>query len=1714
MSTTTPLALDRQITISVYLRRDMHDNGMTLEEYANSVVAGTQPILDHDEYVYQFGAVADELDLVVEWAGANNLTVVESGLGTASVKLLGTAEQYNALFDIQLEQVVDGSRTYITHSGNITIPGEINSVVQAVLGLDNSASLTHDAILDSNGPVDIENLPPSLDPNVISYPTPVDLALAYQFPRAAGTDLVQGAGTCVGIIELGGGWTTQNLTSTFTRIGQPNPTVVDVSVDGGVNDGGVDLGSSGEVMLDIYCVGAVAPAATIAMYFAPNSYQGFVDTISTAANDTVNNPSVLSISWGTVDTYWSTPARLAFDTNLQAAIVKGINTFVAIGDYGTQGISGSATYTVQYPGTSPYAISAGGTVISVNTDHTIASEIAWKSGSSYATGGGYSSIYSIPSWQAGKSFSYKTYPTGTVTSLTTRGVPDMSAMATGYQFYYGAANYTGTFLGTSAVAPLLAGMMARINSITGQRNGFINPIVYENQSAFNDITTGNNAAPAAIGYSATAGWDACTGLGSPIGTAILALFTTPTSVLTSTVAVSHVSLTKDQAMTPVAPVTASGGITPYTWSISPAISGITNLTFNTSSGVISGTPTVLHSTSSYSITVTDSSATSVSQSFTLAVTATPPPPPPSPTYSITESASTITEGQSVRFNVVTTNVTNGTTLYWINTGTTNSVDFTDSVNSGSFTISNNTATIIRTLNTDLTIEPTETIILQLFTTTIGTVVATSGVVSVVDTSPAATYSITPSTTRLIEGQSVAYRINTTAVSNGTSLYWTNDGTATLEQITVNSGTFTINSSTAIVTISSHNVGTSNGESIIFDVRTGSTSGPIVGTAPTVNVYQPIITSIDVAVRSFTTGVPVNPFTPVPAHGGYSTLTWSVNPGLPGGLTLNPLNGQISGRPTGSSAPALYTITVTDAIGQTSSRSVSFNVISNILEISPSRKEMSVGVYDHPIDPYQPVIITHQGNGTITWSITPALPPGVSFNTNTGIISGRPQVKESVATYTVTVTDQSGQSVATDVGFKIVRSSDLILSDYYNFLYDNLFDLLGTTSTGYGAVLLGRDPVLVGQPVKAIEWNQMHDDMVRCIVHQNGTSTNNLILAHTGTIADNSVPDRTWTELQFLELNPDKIANNQKATMRVNTYEVSRDQWESDWTYTTSTNTSSWTTITSNGYITSVSYTWFHPIQLHYFFNLGGNIKPELQTTSTFASVWQAWQPLIAVANTISFGKLEFNEAIANAGLYRRIISGGGQKGKTSKALMITYQIIGAVLTASIEFLADYHKKKKKKSNKKGKGKGGSNYIVRLKIISDFVTTYSTDYWGGIKAPIPQSQLMGNTLSAPAAPIPIFSFATETTSTNRTIILRNNSTQTCNISNISLTGYTTGTVSTSTMVIAPHTSNSFSLNYSGNKAGYYRGFVRILSNVNNLTLFTEINIGGVTPTHLTLTTTTNDLIVQDFIVDHAGGQYRDFIIAPFTSPQYSYELISSGLYEAGGFRVTFNPHGLPNGMHTENVQVTVLPLDTALDSVTISVPINITTNIDNHEIGHWISAKGNNKDVIGFSYGYIGGHKYITVGVGSVALSSPSLAQLRSENTFSTWQEVFRIPLGNNVADIFHVGEYQIYGPASTLSHYFGVGNALRSVCSIKDDGCGNLSIVMNTLREYADNVSIQSTLDGLVNSFYYYDETSSRQNQLENRADLVDGILTHYFAGFNYNGKVITTLVNPNLLSN
>lgn len=213
-----------------------------------------------------------------------------------------------------------------------------------------------------------------------------------------------------------------------------------------------------------------------------------------------------------------------------------------------------------------------------------------------------------------------------------------------------------------------------------------------------------------------------------------------------------------------------------------------------------------------------------------------------PTYAIAPSTTSINEGQSVTFNVTTTNVANGTVLYWTNAGTTSAADFTDSQMSGSFTIQGNAGSFMRTTTNDQITEGNETIVIQVRTgSTSGPIVATSSTVTIYDTSvpTTPTYSVAPSLTSVNEGQSVVFNITTTNVANGT-LYWTNAGTTMAGDFTdgLNAGSLAITNNSGSVTRTLTNDATTEGnETIVFQLRTGSTSGTIVAVASTVTVVD-------------------------------------------------------------------------------------------------------------------------------------------------------------------------------------------------------------------------------------------------------------------------------------------------------------------------------------------------------------------------------------------------------------------------------------------------------------------------------------------------------------------------------------------------------------------------------------------------------------------------------------------------------------------------------------------------------------------------------------------------------------------------------------------------------------------------------------------------------------------------------------------------------------
>jgi kumamolisin len=254
------------------------------------------------------------------------------------------------------------------------------------------------------------------------------------------------------------------------------------------------------------------------VYFAPNSEQGFIDAITTAVHDAVNKPSVISISWGAPESEWTAQALSAMNDAFAAAAALGVTVCCAAGDAGSsdqnpQNGTPDGKAHADFPASSPYVLACGGTRLA-----TDGSEVVWNDDpATSATGGGVSDVFDLPDWQKDAHVPPSSNPGGRVG----RGVPDVAGNASPSTGYQVRVDYLSFVVGgTSAVSPLWAGLVARMNQKLGKPVGYLNPLLYGpvvGSGAFHDIASGDNGA-----YSAGAGWDACTGWGSPDGGKLLA----------------------------------------------------------------------------------------------------------------------------------------------------------------------------------------------------------------------------------------------------------------------------------------------------------------------------------------------------------------------------------------------------------------------------------------------------------------------------------------------------------------------------------------------------------------------------------------------------------------------------------------------------------------------------------------------------------------------------------------------------------------------------------------------------------------------------------------------------------------------------------------------------------------------------------------------------------------------------------------------------------------------------------------------------------------------------------------------------------------------------------------------------------------------------------------------------------------------------------------
>jgi kumamolisin len=282
------------------------------------------------------------------------------------------------------------------------------------------------------------------------------------------------------------------------------PKVVTKSVDGATDVRHDETEFDTELALDTQIAGGLAPGATLAIYAAPHSERGFLDAIRTVLFDEELKPAILSISYGWPEGFWTDAALEIFDDLFAVAALLGVSVFCSSGDSGADDFDGKPH--VRSPASSRFAHACGGTHAEL-VDGKIVSEDAW-----HRTGGGFSTR-EAPPWQTG--IHQQADP---ATGKGGRGVPDIAAQVVpGYRIVRdGVQTAAG---GTSTVAPLWAALTARLNQELGVPLGFFAPLLYEhakNGALFRKIARGSNGV-----YHVRQGWNPCTGLGSPLGTAIL-----------------------------------------------------------------------------------------------------------------------------------------------------------------------------------------------------------------------------------------------------------------------------------------------------------------------------------------------------------------------------------------------------------------------------------------------------------------------------------------------------------------------------------------------------------------------------------------------------------------------------------------------------------------------------------------------------------------------------------------------------------------------------------------------------------------------------------------------------------------------------------------------------------------------------------------------------------------------------------------------------------------------------------------------------------------------------------------------------------------------------------------------------------------------------------------------------------------------------------------
>lgn len=493
---------DAPISVVVHVKRRTRDNFEPGS--AGDLARFAQPITRRALAAQRRRTHARAIARIVKLAAEKKLTVGRSDAVQRAVELKGTARQMAETFGAMLRIYDDGQRSFRARVGRLMVPAEIAPWTRAILGFDQRPLAP---------PVEMRAL---VGTGAGKGLWPTDMAALYGIPLDRDMSSVR-----VGIVALGGGYLASDLAAALAGMNRQQPVVVDVAVDGNGNNFGNGTMADQEIALDLQVLAALLPKARITVYFAGNTAGSLTGAIHQAVFDDVNRPQVISVSWGSAEKFWTEAGRDAMQSVLADAQRLRVAVLFAAGDELATGGLVDGKVHVWFPASSPYALGCGGTQPTLAADNaSIASEAVWNDGFS-GTGGGISDVFPVPAYQ-----SQLNLPKSVNDGAVRRGVPDVACAAASMPGYRIVVNGVESAKdGTSAATPLWAALIAMAHVERGEPISLLNSALYANAAAFRTIAQGNNRVHGK-GYDAGPGWNACTGLGVPKGSELIAALAT------------------------------------------------------------------------------------------------------------------------------------------------------------------------------------------------------------------------------------------------------------------------------------------------------------------------------------------------------------------------------------------------------------------------------------------------------------------------------------------------------------------------------------------------------------------------------------------------------------------------------------------------------------------------------------------------------------------------------------------------------------------------------------------------------------------------------------------------------------------------------------------------------------------------------------------------------------------------------------------------------------------------------------------------------------------------------------------------------------------------------------------------------------------------------------------------------------------------------------